>query len=39
MNATYDKYMPDAPPVRTTVQAGLGSGMLVEIDAVALACS
>lgn len=37
MNAIYDEYMPDAPPVRTTVQAGLGSGMLVEIDAVALA--
>ena len=39
MNAAYDEYMPDAPPVRTTVQAGLGNGMLVEIDAVALASS
>jgi 2-iminobutanoate/2-iminopropanoate deaminase len=37
MNATYDEYMPDEPPVRTTVQAGLGRGMLVEIDAIALA--
>ena len=30
MNAVYDTYMPDAPAVRTTVQAGLGQGMLVE---------
>ena len=37
MNAVYDEYMPDAPGVRTTVQAGLGKGMLVEIDAIALA--
>ena len=37
MNAVYDTYMPDAPAVRTTVQAGLGQGMLVEIDAIALA--
>ena len=37
MNATYDELMPDAPAVRTTVQAGLGRGMLVEIDAIALA--
>ena len=38
MNAVYDTYMPDASPaVRTTVQAGLGQGMLVEIDAIALA--
>jgi 2-iminobutanoate/2-iminopropanoate deaminase len=36
MNAVYDEYMPDAPAVRTTVQAGLGKGMLVEIDAIAL---
>ncbi|MCP9484442.1 MAG: RidA family protein [Gaiellaceae bacterium MAG52_C11] len=39
MNTTYDEYMPDTPPVRTTVQAGLGSGMLVEVDAIALASS
>ena len=37
MNAVYDTYMPEAPAVRTTVQAGLGTGMLVEIDAIALA--
>lgn len=37
MNAVYDAYMPDVPAVRTTVQAGLGRGMLVEIDAIALA--
>lgn len=37
MNAAYNEYMPDAPGVRTTVQAGLGRGMLVEIDAIALA--
>ena len=37
MNAAYDTYMPDTPAVRTTVQAGLGKGMLVEIDAIALA--
>jgi 2-iminobutanoate/2-iminopropanoate deaminase len=37
MNAAYDEYMPDAPAVRTTVQAGLGRGMLVEIDAIAIA--
>ena len=37
MNAVYDEYMPDPPPVRTTVQAGLGKGMLVEIDVIALA--
>jgi enamine deaminase RidA (YjgF/YER057c/UK114 family) len=37
MNAVYDTYMPDAPAVRTTVQAGLGQAMLIEIDAIALA--
>lgn len=37
MNAAYDEYMPDVPAVRTTVQAGLGHGMLVEIDAIAIA--
>jgi reactive intermediate/imine deaminase len=37
MNEVYRRYMPDPPPVRTTVQAGLGPGMLVEIDATALA--
>ena len=37
MNAAYDEFMPDTPAVRTTVQAGLGKGMLVEIDAIGLA--
>jgi 2-iminobutanoate/2-iminopropanoate deaminase len=37
MNAVYDEHMPDPAPVRTTVQAGLGKGMLVEIDVIALA--
>lgn len=37
MNAVYDQHMPAAPAVRTTVQAGLGTGMLIEIDAIALA--
>ena len=37
MNAVYDEYMPDAPAARTTVQAGLGRGMLVEMDAIAIA--
>ena len=36
MNEVYREYMPDDPPVRTTVQAGLGVGMLVEIDAIAV---
>lgn len=39
MNAVYAEYMPDPPPVRTTVVAGLGRGMLVEIDVIALAGS
>ena len=39
MNDVYREYMPDDPPVRTTVQAGLGLGMLVEIDAIAVADS
>ena len=37
MNAVYAEYMPGDPGVRTTVQAGLGKGMLVEIDVIALA--
>ena len=37
MNAVYGEYVGDAPPARATVQvAGLPSGALVEIDAVAL---
>jgi 2-iminobutanoate/2-iminopropanoate deaminase len=39
MNAAYAESMPDPPPVRTTVVAGLGRGMLVEIDVIALAGS
>jgi 2-iminobutanoate/2-iminopropanoate deaminase len=37
MNAAFDECMPAVPAVRTTVQAGLGRGMLIEIDAIALA--
>ena len=37
MNEVYNAYMPDPPPARTTVQAGLGRGMLVEIDVIARA--
>jgi reactive intermediate/imine deaminase len=36
MNEVYREYMPDEPAVRTTVQAGLGAGMAVEIDVIAL---
>jgi reactive intermediate/imine deaminase len=34
MNATYQRYFPDPPPVRTTVGVGLGAHR-VEIDLVA----
>jgi 2-iminobutanoate/2-iminopropanoate deaminase len=38
MNSVYAEYVGAAPPARATVQvAGLPSGALVEIDAVALA--
>ena len=37
MNTVYDAYMSDPPPARTTVQAGLGQGMLIEIDVIARA--
>ena len=37
MNSVYNEHMPAVPAVRTTVQAGLGHGMLIEIDAIALA--
>jgi 2-iminobutanoate/2-iminopropanoate deaminase len=36
LNAVWDELMPEPPPVRTTVVAGLGAGMLVEIDVVAV---
>lgn len=34
-NSAYLELMPEPLPVRTTVQSGLGAGMLVEIDFVA----
>jgi 2-iminobutanoate/2-iminopropanoate deaminase len=34
-NAAYAELVPEPRPVRTTVQAGLLEGLLVEIDAVA----
>lgn len=38
MNAVYRRYVGDAPPARSTVQvAGLPPGVLVEIEAIALA--
>jgi reactive intermediate/imine deaminase len=37
MNDVSNAFMPDPPPARTTVQAGLGRGMLVEIDVIARA--
>ena len=36
MNEVYARYAPDPPPVRTTVQAVLGPGMLIEIDVIAV---
>lgn len=36
MNTVYERLVPEPRPVRTTVQAGLSLGLLVEIDAVAL---
>jgi len=34
-NRVYNKYFEDNPPARTTVQAGLMAGVLLEIDAIA----
>ena len=34
-NSVYTKYFENNPPARTTVQAGLIAGVLVEIDAIA----
>ena len=31
----YSKFFPGVPPARSTVQAGLGDGIKVEIDAIA----
>jgi 2-iminobutanoate/2-iminopropanoate deaminase len=36
MNAVYESLVPEPRPVRTTVEAGLPPGLLVEIDAVAV---
>ena len=34
-NRVYSNYFPENPPARTTVQAGLMAGVLLEIDAIA----
>ena len=34
-NQVYSKYFEKNPPARTTVQAGLMAGVLLEIDAIA----
>ena len=34
-NSVYAKYFENNPPARTTIQAGLIAGVLVEIDAIA----
>ena len=34
-NMTYSRYFDKNPPARTTVQAGLMAGVLLEIDAIA----
>jgi 2-iminobutanoate/2-iminopropanoate deaminase len=34
-NAVYAEYFPAPLPTRTTVQSGLGAGLLVEIDVIA----
>ena len=34
-NMVYSRYFKENPPARTTVQAGLLAGVLVEIDAIA----
>jgi 2-iminobutanoate/2-iminopropanoate deaminase len=37
MNEVYRRHVGDPPPARATVEAGLPPGILVEIDAIALA--
>jgi 2-iminobutanoate/2-iminopropanoate deaminase len=37
MNAVYARHVGDAPPARATFAVGLPAGLLVEIEAVALA--
>jgi 2-iminobutanoate/2-iminopropanoate deaminase len=34
-NSVYSRYFPETPPARTTAQAVLMAGVLVEIDAIA----
>lgn len=34
-NAVYEKAFPDPKPARTTLQADVGEGLLVEVDAIA----
>lgn len=36
MNEVYRSYFHEPYPVRTTVQAGLGAGTMVEVDAIAV---
>lgn len=36
MNAVYARYFAEAPPARTTIEAGLRPGVDVEIDVVAV---
>ena len=36
MNALYETYLTAPYPARTTVQAGLPAGMLIEVDCIAL---
>jgi 2-iminobutanoate/2-iminopropanoate deaminase len=37
-NKVYGRYFANNPPARTTVQAGLLTGVLVEIDVIAKTC-
>src|SRR5262245_30770605 len=37
MNETYRKHVGDTPPARATIAVGLPAGVIVEIDAIALA--
>ena len=34
-NAVYEKAFPDPRPARTTIEADVGEGLLVEVDAIA----
>jgi len=35
LNPVWQKYFPENPPARTTIEAGLGPGILVEMTVVA----